>query len=152
VDGHTKAKMANVDTEAGMVEVLPGVSTGDTGAAADFSEATSQKKFPVAIMICFWSFFSFFCYVICACKTLTYYVNKVFKKKKFYYLILNITLIHWSTAFLQLLNFVCLLEFGCFTAFSLPASFFTKNFIFAKVFIKTFVIFVTFRMLFFRKK
>jgi hypothetical protein len=74
-------------------------------------------------------------------------------------LILNITRIRWSTAFLQLLNFVCLLEFGFFTAFSLPASFFSKFFvfakvlaeIFAKVFAKTFVIFVTLRKLFPRK-
>jgi hypothetical protein len=50
----------------------------------------------------------------------------------FSHLILNITWIRWSAAFLQLLNFGCLLEFGCFTAFSLPASFFAKIFIFAK--------------------
>jgi hypothetical protein len=54
----------------------------------------------------------------------------------FSHFILNITRICWSTAFLQLLNFVCLLEFGRFTAFSLPAPFFKKIFVFAKFFAK----------------
>jgi hypothetical protein len=69
----------------------------------------------------------------------------------FSHLILNITRIRWSTAFLQLLNFVCLLKFGYFMAFSLPASFFANILVFAKVFAKTFVIFVTFRKLLLRK-
>jgi hypothetical protein len=56
----------------------------------------------------------------------------------FSHLILNLTRIGWSTAFLQLLNFVCLSKFGCFTAFSLPASFFAQIFVFAKVFAKIF--------------
>jgi hypothetical protein len=65
----------------------------------------------------------------------------------FSHLILNITWIRWSTAFFQLLNFVCLLEFRCFTAFSLPASFIAKTNIFAKIF----AIFVTIQKLFLRK-
>jgi uncharacterized membrane protein YfcA len=65
----------------------------------------------------------------------------------FSHLILNITRIRWSTAFLQLLNFVCLLEFGYFTAFSLPASYFATIFVLAKIY----VIIVTFRKLFSRK-
>jgi hypothetical protein len=65
----------------------------------------------------------------------------------FSHLILSITRNRWSTALLQLLNFICLSEFGRFTAFSLPASFFAKISVFAKVFAITFVILVTFRKL-----
>jgi hypothetical protein len=61
------------------------------------------------------------------------------------HLILNITRVRWSTSKLRLP--LGILEFGCFTAFSLPASFYAKIFVFAK----TFVIFITFRKLFFAK-